>query len=188
MPPIDPVDALTMVARKFDAAAIPYMLTGSVAALFYGRDRSTVDMDIVVDMRGRNTGQLAAALGEDYFFDAEAAEESFRRGRMYNALPLTGGPKIDLIPLTDEPFEQTKFRRRVTKDWHGTPIAVIQAIDLAISKLQWAKESRSERQLADVRAILSFGEVEADDYFYGWVERLGLEEAMEASRETRYDA
>ena len=188
MQPINPVDALTMIAQKLDAAAIPYMLTGSVAALFYGRDRSTVDMDIIVDMRGRSAAQLAAALGGDYYFDAEAGDESFRRGRMYNALPLAGGPKIDFIPLTDQPFEQTKFQRRVIKDWHGTPIAVIRAIDLAISKLQWATESRSERQLADVRAILSFGEVEADDYFYGWVERLGLQEAMEASRETRYDA
>lgn len=184
----DPVDALTQIASKLNKLGVGYMLTGSVAALFYGRERSTVDVDIVIDMRTTTPEALVDALAPEYFLDIEMVRECLPLEDMFNALPMAGGPKIDLIPLKRAPFEQLKFERRRTMDWHGTPISVITAVDLALSKLEWAKMSMSERQLADVRGIMSFGEVVEDDYFRRWVERLGLGEVVEASRTVRYDA
>jgi hypothetical protein len=181
-------DALTRLADALDACALPYMLTGSTAALFYGRDRSTVDVDVVVDCEGADFATLAGALGPGYFLDAEAASRLAATGAMFNAIPVQGGPKVDFIPLTHAPFEQAKFGRRVQLAWHGRPIHVITAADLALSKLEWARESRSQRQLADVRAILAFEGFEEDDYFREWVRRLRLEEVLDASREARYDA
>lgn len=184
----DPVDALTQIASKLNELGAPYMVTGSVAGLFYGRERSTVDVDIVIDMHRTMPESLVEALGPEYFLDIEMVRESLPIEDMFNALPMMGGPKIDLIPLKSEPFEQLKFEQRITVDWHGTPVSVIRAVDLALSKLQWAKISLSERQLADVRGIMSFEGVVEDDYFRRWVERLGLEELLDASRAVGYDA
>lgn len=184
----DPVDALTQIASKLNQLGAAYMLTGSVAGLFYGRERSTVDVDIVVDMRTTSPEALVDALAPEYFLDIEMVRECLPIEDMFNALPMTGGPKIDLIPLKQDAFEQLKFEQRVTLDWHGTTVSVIRAADLALSKLQWAKISMSERQLADVRGIMSFEGVVEDDYFGRWVKRLDLEELLEASRTIRYDA
>jgi hypothetical protein len=184
----DPVDALTQIARKLDSIDAAYMLTGSVAALFYGRERTTVDIDIVVDMQTTTPDILAQVLEPEHFLDVEMVRECLKINYMFNALPMTGGPKIDFIPLKPDISEQTKFERRVTKDWHGTPVSVITAVDLVLSKLDWAKSSMSERQLADVRSIMSFGEVVEDEYFERWIRLLGLEAVLEASRTTGYDA
>jgi hypothetical protein len=184
----DPVDSLTQIARKLNDLRAGYMLTGSVAALFYGRERSTVDVDIVIDMTKTTPEALVEILAPEHFLDIEMVRDCLKINYMFNALPMTGGPKIDFIPLKPDTFEQIKFQRRVTKDWHGTPVSVITAIDLVLSKLEWAKSSMSERQLADVRGIMSFGEVVEDEYFHRWVRLLGLEDVVEASRTTGYDA
>lgn len=184
----DPIDALSQIARKLNTLGAGYMLTGSVAALFYGRERSTVDVDIVIDMRTVAPESLVDALAPEYFLDIEMVRECLPLEDMFNALPMAGGPKIDLIPLKRAAFEHLKFERRKTLDWHGTPVSVITAVDLVLSKLEWAKSSMSERQLADVRGIMAFEEVVEDDYFRRWVERLGLEEVVEASRTIGYDA
>ncbi len=164
------------------------MLTGSVAAFIYGRDRSTVDIDIVVECAGIAPTELVRSMQPDYFLDEQMVRDSLRSGEMFNAIPLAGGPKIDFIPLRRDPFEQTAFRRRDSVEWHGTTLSVATGKDLVISKLLWARDSRSERQLADVRAIMSLGLVDEDEDFRRWIARLGLGETLAASRETRYDA
>ena len=188
MAPQAPIDALTLIATRLSSARVPWMLTGSVAAFLYGRDRSTVDIDIVIDCSNLNPEGLVEALNPEYFLDDEMAREGIATREMFNAIPMTGGPKIDLIPLRDDQLEQVAFRRREKMDWHDTTIFVISAKDLVLSKLRWAKNSMSERQLADVRAIMSTGLVDEDEDFRRWVGHLGLAAALDASRETRYDA
>lgn len=184
---LHPSDAITIIAQRLDALRLPWMLTGSVAAFFYGRERSTNDIDIVVDCERMGIDGFVKAFEPEWFLDPEMVRDSVRNGFMFNAIPLTGGPKIDFIPLKDDLFERTKFRRRVVEDWHGTPIQVCTGRDLALSKLIWAKDTFSQRQLADIRAIMSSGLVEEDDEFSRWVARLGLEAVLDASRTTRYD-
>ena len=40
---------LRTVAAALDAAGIPFMLTGSVAAAWHGAGRATMDVDLVID-------------------------------------------------------------------------------------------------------------------------------------------
>lgn len=189
MPPKDPVDALTQVAEKLNALALDWMLTGSVAAFLYGRNRSTVDIDIVLNCDRLPIGPLCDAFAPEYMLDPQMVRDSIPIGMMFNAIPMTGGPKIDLIPLKTEAFERTAFGRREVHDWHGTRLFVISAADLVLSKLRWAKQSQSERQLADVRAIMATGLVNEDDSdFQRWLAQLDLRPTLDASRETRYDA
>ncbi len=165
------------------------MLVGSVAALMYGRNRSTDDIDIVLDCTRVNPERLSNLFEPEYMLDPVMVADSVRRGIMFNAIPLTRGPKVDLIPVKPAPFEREAFRRRQQRDWHGTPVSVIAPDDLVIAKLSWAKESQSERQLADVRAIMAMDIVdESDDHFQHWVSSLGLEATLDASRSTRYEA
>jgi len=47
--------------------------------------------------------------------------------------------------------------------------------DLILSKLDWAKDSRSQVQLDDVRNLLRSVQGLDTDYLNRWVERLGLD-------------
>lgn len=56
-----------------------------------------------------------------------------------------------------------------------------------INKLLWARESSSERQLADVHAILALENVETDADFKRWIAAYELQPTLEPSKETRYE-
>jgi hypothetical protein len=189
VPPQHPTDTLSLLAGKLEGLGYDWMLVGSVAAFFHGYQRSTMDIDIVLDTRGVEPERLARTFAPDYMLDPRMAEESLERGTMFNAISLVGGPKVDFAPLTDDDFEQSAFRRKLPVEWHGGSLWVIDAMDLVLSKLRWALASESQRQLADVRAIMALELFdEHDAYFQRWVRRLRLGETLDASRAAGYDA
>ncbi len=188
MPPSEPVDALTDIAARLNALGIQYMLTGSGAALFYGLSRSTNDLDVVIDLEVLEVAPLVDAFDGDYYIDPDAVFDALEHRSMFNVIPLVAGLKTDFILLRDEPFQQVAFSRRRRIDWRGTPVWVIDPRDLVLSKLNWARDSYSGQQLADVRTIMASGFVEEDDEFRAWIDRLRLQDVLDASRTTRYDA
>lgn len=189
MPLDEPLDALTEVVRRLDDVGVPYMVTGSVAAWFCGLSRYTEDTDIVIDLMREKIPAFVAAFRDDYYIDRLMVEDSIRTRSLFNVISLKGGGKFDMIPLRPEASERVKFGRRVVHDWHGYPLWVIEPYDLVLSKLQWAKQSRSDKQFADIRAIMSSGLVdEHDRYFQKWLRILDLVEVLDACREARHDA
>ena len=63
-------------------------------------------------------------------------------------------------------------RRTVTIE--GQPVSLVAPEDLILSKLNWAKESRSQMQLDDVRNLLRLVQNLDRAYLNRWVDRLGL--------------
>ncbi len=184
----EPVDFLTDVVQRLERARVEYMITGSVAGYFYGLNRSTQDTDIVVKLPLALATRFVAAFKDGFYVDQAMVEDAIRHKLMFNVISLRGGGKFDMIPLKDEPSEREKFERRAAHDWHGRPIWVTTAPDLVLSKLDWARDSRSRRQFADVRAIMASGFVdEHDRYFQHWLGRLNLRDVLDACREERYD-
>lgn len=188
MAPANPAAQLVDLLGAIERAGFAYALTGSGAGLLYGLSRSTVDFDVLVDVDLARVDAFIEAVGEGYYLDRETIADAVRRRGMFNVIPLSGGAKVDFILVSADPFEQAKFQRRCRARWMGALVWVVSAADLVISKLRWAKESRSARQLADVRAIMAAGYVEEDAGFQRWIDALGLREALDASREARYDA
>lgn len=185
----EPLDSLTEVVSRLDEVGVPYMVTGSVAAWFCGLNRYTEDTDIVIYLKWSQITDFVAAFRGDYYVDRLMVEDSVRTLSLFNVISQRGGGKFDMIPLRPEPAEQAKFERRVVHDWHGYPLWVIDPHDLVLSKLQWAKETRSEKQFADIRAIMSSGLVDENNrYFQKWLRALDLGEVLEACREARHDA
>ncbi len=183
-----PVDALTDVVTRLEGVGIDYMLTGSGAGSLYGLMRSTRDFDILVDLLHEQVAPLIEAFSEDYYIEPDAVFDAVERQSMFGVIPFKSSFKTDFIVLRDEAFEQTAFARRQQVDWHGRPVWAIRPADLVLSKLRWCQITYSDQQLADVRAIMASGRVTEDEDFRGWIRRLRLQELLDASRSTRYDA
>lgn len=177
-----------MVARKLHEAEARWMLTGSTAALVYGHQRTTVDIDVVIDMDTVDADALVEAFQPEFFLDRQMVVESARTGTLFNALPLTLGPKIDLIPLNrTDPLNELAFDTRELLEWGDMPVWVSSLPALVLNKLRWARDSGSERQLADVRTLLDLEPLDDDESFCQWVAQLGLQEQLDAARTVRYD-
>lgn len=172
-------ELLKAIVAELDAAGIDYLLTGSLASSLQGEPRSTHDIDLVVSMDAAGADRIVKAFhAPDYYLSASAVHEAVRDRRMFNLLDLREGDKVDFWLLTDEPFDRSRFARRIRMDWEGTPVWVSSPEDTILAKLRWAEMSGgSEKQFGDALRIYEVQRQNLDDGYIGeWAEKLGLKE------------
>ena len=91
-----------------------------------------------------------------------------------------GGWKADFIIRKNTRYEQVKFQRRVQEVYLNIPINVATPEDIILSKLVWAKESDSERQVRDAFGVVAVqGERLDKEYLRKWAKELRIEEVLE---------
>src|SRR2546423_9793817 len=91
-------DVLLQVIRALDHVAIPYMITGSVASSHVGLNRSTNDVDIVIEANTHRLQALENAIPtSEFYFDSLGALDGLKRTSMFNAIHLPTSIKFDFI-------------------------------------------------------------------------------------------
>lgn len=147
----------TYVIGVLERLEIPYMVVGGFAAILYGEPRLTLDVDIVVDMRGHHIKPFLAAFPiPDYYVSEEGIRDSLERCYPFNVIQPTTGVKVDLVPLPSDPFTRAAFerRQRLTYDAEGHAATFITPEDLILAKLAAFRETESDRHLRDARGVL----------------------------------
>ena len=176
------VAVLEHITHRLEQAGIPYMLSGSTAMNYYAQPRMTRDIDLVLEIQAADTARLWMQLGEDYYFDEEAAQAAIRHEGMFNLLHHASLVKIDCIVRKSHPYRRMEFSRRRRVDFGGFPVWIVSAEDLLLSKLDWLKESRSEMQFKDVRNLIDSVPQLDWAYLFHWAERLGILSLLEEAR------
>lgn len=172
------IDILRDVSERLSSAGIDYMLTGSVAMSYYATPRMTRDIDIVVALEPGHAERIVTLFGSDYYVSQEAVAEAIQRKSMFNIIHFESVIKVDFIVLMNTPFGLSEFGRRSNLSLGDFQTTIISREDLILSKLVWAKDSRSEMQLRDVRNLLA---TDCDlDYLRRWAEDLNVMESLES--------
>lgn len=170
------LDVLRDLVARLDEAGIEYMLTGSVAMNFYAQPRMTRDVDLVVALDLGQVGALRKALGDDYYFAAEAAIDAVRHQGMFNVIHQGALIKIDCVIRKREEFRLKEFSRRRKTTVNDFDLWIVSKEDLVLSKCCWAQESESELQLSDIRNLLATGCDEA--YLQEWASHLQVNDIL----------
>lgn len=171
-------DLLGRLVAALDAAAIPYMLTGSYASSIHSIPRATRDIDIIIfPNRDQLTRFIESLPPSSYHSDLQDALDSLRRRSQFNIIDYATGWKIDfIIPPFDE-FNVEEFERRVLIDADGLRLSVVSPEDIVIAKLLWAKAGESERQIEDAATVIRVQASKLDiAYVETWVRRLDLDD------------
>lgn len=179
------LEVLQDIAGRFERAGIAYMLTGSVALSYYAEPRMTRDIDLVVELGGRDSAQLAGMFAPDYYVSEADVGQALRQHGMFNVLHLRKVVKIDLIVRKDDEYRKNEFSRRQKVRLGGLDAWIVSKEDLILSKLAWAKPSMSQLQLGDVRKLLATGADTA--YLRRWAPGLSVAELLEATLDGRHD-
>ena len=178
---------LRLLLAALERLGIRYMIGGSYASSIHGRPRSTMDIDLIVDIRRDQTNALADELGADFYADAQTMDESLRAGRPFNVIHYKSSYKFDLFPLLPAPFYRTQFDRRQMSpagqvDGEDVSYFVATAEDTILAKLAWfrAGGESSERQWSDMLGILSIQGRRLDfGYIRHWAPELGVADLLE---------
>lgn len=149
------LDVLRDISRRLEEAGIAFMVTGSVAMNYYAQPRMTRDIDLVISLDESQTERFLSLFERDYYFDRQSVAQAVSSRRMFNLIHYNAVIKIDCVILKTDPYRQEEFARRKQITIDDFQTWIVSREDLILSKLFWAKDSKSEMQMLDVRNLLS---------------------------------
>jgi hypothetical protein len=163
------------VARALDAAAVEYLVVGSVAAAVWGVARTTRDVDLVAVVPADRVDALLEELAaDDLYVPVDDARAATRAGGSFNVLHPASGGKVDVfVAAADDAFERMRLERRQPADLFGTPTWVASPEDVVLAKLRWRLVTRSEVQWRDCVEIAATHHLDRD-HLWAWADQLGV--------------
>ena len=147
------LEVVKEVVQRLDKGAIAYMITGSTAANFYTVPRMTRDIDIVVELLERDVERFIRLFENDYYLEPETVQGAVKNKSMFNLIHDEYIIKIDFVVRKDSPYRAREFSRRKKVALDNQDLYLVSPEDLILSKLEWAKDSRPEVQLSNVRNL-----------------------------------
>jgi hypothetical protein len=179
------VSVLMLVVEVFERLYIPYLVGGSMASAVYGVARSTLDADIVADIRQEQVGALVTALGEAFYADDEMIRGAIQNRSSFNLIHLKTMFKVDVFIRKERPFDRIQFKRRIEQVLVADPeqkAFMSSAEDIILAKLEWYRSGGevSDRQWRDVLGVLKVQAGRLDlDYLHKWAAELKVADLLQ---------
>jgi hypothetical protein len=169
-----------LVVRILNDLNLPYMITGSFASNFYGLDRTTHDIDVVVQMRAEDDASLVGAFPKDFYVDIYGIPPAREHKTMFAVIDEISGTKVDFWILKDDAYSREQFRRRQKQILFGESVWIQTAEDAILSKLLWFRDSQTEKHWRDAQAICAVQAERLDRvYLRHWAEKLGMKDQLD---------
>lgn len=155
----EPVAVALLVTDALDALKVPYFITGSLGSAVHGVVRTTLDIDLVAELRPEHGEPLIQRLGPQFYADIEAIGDAIRRRSSFNLIHQETMLKVDIFMPDPRPFKEAQFERRVREVVATDPertAFITSAEDIVLAKLEWYRRGGevSERQWRDVLGVL----------------------------------
>jgi len=182
MPKGDPRHLLVKVADILRELDIPYIVTGGMAVMVWGRPRFTADIDMVIELKPKDIDKLVttlSTLGEASYIDRNMIKDALKHEGEFNFIHGETGIKVDFWVLEKKPFELSRIKRRVAKTVLSQKVYFISPEDLILSKLQWHQKTESSKHLEDAESVFKILDEKLDmKYLRQWAKKLKVLDAL----------
>ena len=147
-----------LFTQKLEATGIRYMISGSVAAIYYGEPRMTNDVDIILFLQRENVSSLVAAFPSSEFYcpPPEVVEcERLRDQRgHFNLIHHDTGFRADIYLSGRDKLHDWGIQNAVKASIDGASVSFAPPEYVIIRKLQFFREGGSEKHLRDIHRML----------------------------------
>ncbi|MBM3124975.1 MAG: hypothetical protein FJZ87_07840 [Chloroflexi bacterium] len=174
-----------LVTQTLERIGIMYAVGGSFASSLHGVMRSTLDVDIVADMRLEHIPPLVAALSQEFYADDEMMKDAIERHSSFNLIHYETAFKVDIFIRKTRPFDQMQLERRRMSVIVTDPeqsVYVVSPEDIILAKLEWYRSGGevSDRQWRDILGVLKTRAGGLDlDYLLQWAGELKVADLWE---------
>lgn len=174
-----------LVTQTLERLEVLYAVGGSLASSLYGVMRSTLDVDIVADMKPEHIQPLVAALSKEFYADDEMMKDAIARRSSFNLIHYETAFKVDIFIRKLRPFDQMQLERRRALAIATDPeqsVYVVSPEDTILSKLEWYRLGGevSEQQWRDIVGVLKTQASVLDlNYLRQWAGELGVSDLLE---------
>jgi hypothetical protein len=173
--------------RPLNQLGLRYMVSGSVAAIFYGEPRLTHDVDFVIFLPSQDILRLREAFSADEFYvpplEIIAVEVAREQRGHFNLIHINTGYKADFYTAGRDELHAWAFRHTQRRDYRGETLTLAPPEYVIVRKLEYFREGGSEKHLRDIRAMLAVSGGQMDKTaLEDWIRRRGLDEEWERAR------
>jgi len=178
-----PYELLQRIVEVLERLHIPYLVTGSVAAMAYGEPRLTNDIDIVAAVKEGHISELISAFPEsEFYISADMIRDAIRHRSQFNIIHPSSGLKVDIIIPGESAFDKSGFGRvRRISPSESYQANFASPEDVIIIKMECYRDGGSEKHLRDITGIMMIsGSTIDEDYISDWANKLGIIEIWEA--------
>jgi hypothetical protein len=171
-------DLLKRVVDALESSGCAYMVTGSYASSLQGEPRLTHDIDLVVSIPPTAVESFIGYFPPpEFHLDRDLMTAAIRERSMFSVIHVPEGDKIDFWMLTTDPFDTSRFARKIREQVLGMELVVSTPEDTILIKLRWSKLSGgSEKQYRDALRVYELQNELLDiGYIRDWARRLDVE-------------
>jgi hypothetical protein len=153
---------LRRIVESFNASGLDYMFTGALAVSYYGRARTTVDVDIVVAVGGVGWRErlLSALRAAGLVVEEKALDDALKSG--YNIATFRDSKSPITVDIILSREKLAKKRGKVL----GLPTYFQKPEELVLAKLRMIRATvpreRAQKDVDDVKAVLKFARVDLE--------------------------
>jgi len=167
------------VLKALNRAGVDYMITGSIAGIYYSRPRVTHDMDIVIKMQPEQVDAFIREVGNCFYAEAATIRDSVLKKEQFNIIHIATGTKIDFRHLIDREYDAERFRRKRLAGVGKVEAPIAAPEDVILKKLEWVKMGASKRHMEDIAAIIAVqGDALDVAYLRKWAAVLEVSELL----------
>lgn len=120
----EPIQVAARPCGVLDACGLRYSIRGSLASSLSGEPRSTLDIDIVVEMSEADVAPVAAALGGSFYVDEDALRRAVSDRSTSNLIEHDSSVKIDLFIAGGTALDSDLLRRRLRVSDGDPPVSL----------------------------------------------------------------
>ncbi len=181
----EPIRIVHKVISAFDQLDIPYLVGGSLASAVHGLIRSTLDADLIAEVKPDQVLSLCGLLEKDFYIDPEMILDAIIHRTSFNLIHIETMFKVDIFLLKNRQFDRNEMERRSLQpfgDSSDEPVYVSTAEDIILAKLEWYRlgGEMSDRQWRDIQGILKIKANQLDfDYLKEWSSKLSVNDLLQ---------
>ncbi len=174
-----------LVTAVLDSLNIPYVIGGSMASIVHGLPRTTMDVDIIANMKSENVKPFVAAVQNQFYVDEPTVHKAVQQHGSFSLIHLATVFKVDIFLAKPRAFDQQQLSRRIAEKVEtggSQSIWILSAEDVVLAKLDWFRLGGevSERQWRDIIGILKTQQYTLDREYLGhWAQLLHVTDLLE---------
>lgn len=173
------LDVLLLVCETLDKLKIDYMLIGAYAVSFYGRPRTTHDIDLNIVISFQDAKRIYDSFKDGFYVSKEAIDEAIECRSMFNIICNETMDKVDFWIIKDDEFDSARFARRKREKIREKSIFISSPEDTILTKLDWYKKSNIQKHYDDAFGIFQIQAGKLDlDYIRKWAKKLSFLETV----------
>ena len=181
----EPIAVTLQVTDALEQVGAAYVIGGSLASTVHGVVRTTLDTDIVADLKLQQVQPFAGILVGTFYLDIDSIYHAIRQRNSFNVIHLATMFKVDIFISKDRPFDRQQLARR--QPWAVGPdsdrmIYVASPEDTVLAKLEWYRlgDEVSDRQWRDILGVLAVQGEQLDlSYMRQWAAILKVADLLE---------